>query len=695
MRHRHWFALSLSTSLFFGCGGSSPHRFNTIDEAGTFGVAVLSVEDWESFKTDAQPHFTISADEARAAVLPNTKVSETQLVRTLHTLLKAALPTVTSSEATTANSTSTSTDSGGATSASTSTTEVKQTSKSGDVSAVTTPTSAPSGLASNSPQSVLGPTVGTDPHIQYLAATALYQYVQVLNHYVTNAISRKGYRPVVATLQVSLQPTVNNAPYDAYATLLVSPHQKSSATPPPKGEGIVVIPLLNTDNLEGELASRSDSRAVDFALGILASINGIGLSGEVAAELKELRKTLGHKYNSLLSVSRLGDSVLRVRMGSQTQGEHAYMVSRTHLIPLLVLVPCDVVTNDVDIMSRVDFVDNDTGEPLGLRTTKDVEARLVTALAENGVPSTICRDTQLWELYRLASQNRLQDFKESLEKCTNTKDANYYQQVALDLLRVRAGSAYASATFPLPLSTPVSFSNAKVSPLVDDGKTGKLRITNLDGVRNAQTEFWMSTSDSKITLQPDAVTTNVDGTSLSLTFPSAAALKLSKDTVWKLNGFQKALACPENGQPTQPSTLQERELAYIRLVEDKKAETAAPVITLKLGNPALRPTNGKATLGIKVERTSKGLMDPIIIKASFKRNSAAAPGTVVAATNATDFKVEVSPLGTIKVTPTGTALSTEFQLTLEQLEPNTEITFSVESGSLPTSAPQTATISGS
>lgn len=315
-----------------------PHRVERQADAGSTHVAVTFVAPWDEFVDDLQPKFEMSAARALDLVVPDTLFLDEKVLDALGLRLKLAPPrtsifeTTTEKEATGQPPTRTS--------------EVTTKTEPGDVSKLG---GAEPGAGSRTAAGLptLAKSLGLDPMLRHWAALALFQEVRLLNRYVQRAALRSDYRPYVVRLQVSVIPAARNQPYDAYATFSFFNRKdvpETGITPLEKAEQRAfrvpyVIPLLVTDNLEASVHTGTVDtvRQLGFALSLL--VKGFAVSAEVERLLEELKSVLGRDLNSLLTVARLSDNTLRVRLGALSQAEARYaMVPRTHNVTLLILV---------------------------------------------------------------------------------------------------------------------------------------------------------------------------------------------------------------------------------------------------------------------------------------------------------------------------------------------------------------------
>jgi len=403
--------LSCAPKLF------EPHEVETQQEAGSVNIAVLSVGTWEEYKKKLQPKFNLTADQALGKVVPTTSVFEEKFLYAIQASLKLAPPTSfkTRTDTTTVSSGLTTTD------------QAKTFEKgAGDPSAI----NFEKNIAADRDINKIGPKksildtknlTGIDPMLQYLAATALYQEVQMLNNYLNNLSDRESYEPYVVRLQVSLMPNARNEPYDVYSNIsffnrishknikfnkINDTNKYTKKTNKQTGEvdeeldctteeqdGFVnylfckqphlltkdsvnygksrfaednpeIVPLLVTDNVEAMLRSRSVDSISQFAASLMFMTKGFGGMFDIQRREEKLQSILGKELNSLLTVSKTSGNSIRVRLGAAHQVQSKYaIVPRTHNITLVVLVPKPHTTEKVkleDLKREVEIISEST-----------------------------------------------------------------------------------------------------------------------------------------------------------------------------------------------------------------------------------------------------------------------------------------------------------------------------------------------
>ncbi|MGC1470865.1 MAG: hypothetical protein WA793_15925, partial [Sphingorhabdus sp.] len=95
-----------------------------------------------------------------------------------------------------------------------------RTEQSGDASSVTAPT-PPSATAAALAALPGGTVIGQDPMLRYLAATAVYQEVNLLNRYITDAVRFRGAQAFLVRLQLSVLPAQRALPYDVTTDITI------------------------------------------------------------------------------------------------------------------------------------------------------------------------------------------------------------------------------------------------------------------------------------------------------------------------------------------------------------------------------------------------------------------------------------------------------------------------------------------
>lgn len=527
-----WRPVALGVSLLAACAGQRdffrPERAIDQREAGSVHVAVLAVAPWSHYQSALQPQFRLDADDARAIVVRDTASGFESSSSALG--LGAGV--------------------------------TQDTAEHGILSPPSTGSHSQSFLAA-------GGAGRPDAMLEYWAATALFQEVQLLNRAVRDAAIPSGYRAYLVRLQLSLLPRRRNEPYDVYTTLsFFRPPEPAGAGPrsgtnggvaaaaaeaqlayePPAtslrsgaaarspllaGTGPCVLPLVVTDNLEASVQSRSAEDTQRMALAFL------GFPGKFATELeaqlfqKQIQAQLSARdINSLLTVARLSENSLRVRLGAMQQATAKYaMVPRNHYVTLLVMVPDDAPAA-IDLVAQTVLVDTETGEELAGSSEERIAALLAGVRARLARPEL--DDAALHELLARVQKNDQRGFHERLRAALGFEpEATLAHELWLELVQLMVGSQFSAHRFELPGHGEVDIQPdefyAQTPLAVDDGSTRTAIV--LDGAEFGErvqlTAILHFVLDGlEVKLPADSIERAERG--LRLTFPSLAALGLAE-----------------------------------------------------------------------------------------------------------------------------------------------------------------------
>lgn len=186
-------------------------RVDWADDAGSVTVAHLSSTKWDEAAAILQPKFPMSADLALQAAVPTTGTLDERLADALSASFKVALPTSIRVNKTTET---------GNIGSTVTTIENSRTDASGDASGLATPT-PPAATAAALTALPSGTLIGQDPMLRYLAAAAVYQEVNLLNRYVTDAVRFRGAQAFLVRLQLSVLPGRRALPYDVTTDITI------------------------------------------------------------------------------------------------------------------------------------------------------------------------------------------------------------------------------------------------------------------------------------------------------------------------------------------------------------------------------------------------------------------------------------------------------------------------------------------
>lgn len=417
-------ALAFVTALTVaGCNGTDVAKpgktLKSREEAGTVLVSVNSIAPWDQVSAALQPTFTMaSGDDALDKVAPRTQRLVEQTLQAFGFSLGLGLPQTSTNATQTTGLQQSST----VARAGDETTRNSESNRTLDNSSTTTlqpgqapevPEGLPAGAGRLTAKSADG-DIGLDPFLQYQAAAALYQEVQLLNREVNIAASRRCYAPYLVRLQLAAIPYRQNVAYDIHTKIGffhgagdtppvleigeledLTDQQKKQMTKQEQAmwenerkqekfkrqQGCLnattpyVVPILATDNLERAVHSRASELARQIGLGVNFMVQGIGGNVGLNAANQQLRAVLADDVNSLFTVSRLTDNSLYVRIGaSQQAAVRAALVGRTYDVSLLLLVPLGFFEEPQPLITAFDGSSSKTKTPMAQGSNPEDQA---------------------------------------------------------------------------------------------------------------------------------------------------------------------------------------------------------------------------------------------------------------------------------------------------------------------------------
>ncbi|PHR06086.1 MAG: hypothetical protein COB29_10965 [Sulfitobacter sp.] len=348
--------------LLAGCQNSkmlAQHNVaNTTADVGPILISVNNISRWDQVSGALKPNFTLKdGDAALNLVVPATAKIQEQVLSAFAFNLGVGLPQSYSESAKTKTlnlNQTTNTTEGVATTTGTSTTTQNNTAtdtkKAGVVPTANTVLPKDATLPAGTAPTV---DIGIDPMLKYQAANALYQEVQLLNREVEFAAKRKCYVPYMVRMQISTLPYRNDLPYDLHAKASFFEGPGEGETPTFAAKSIAdkacdskssplpyVVPLLVTDNLEKAVKSRAVEVAKQIGLAVNFMVKGVGANIGANNLDRDVKSILANDLNSLLTVSRMNDNSLYIRLGASNQASAGRtIVSKTYDVSLLMLVP--------------------------------------------------------------------------------------------------------------------------------------------------------------------------------------------------------------------------------------------------------------------------------------------------------------------------------------------------------------------
>ena len=523
------------------------HEECTQADVVDFNLAVTLVAPWEEYVLDLSPDFQVkTGEDALKHVLPTTGTLEEKIINSFGAsanvnvdvgalgLLKG------SAEEDTAQ------DSEEHSHSEHKKAETKK--HEGDASKESVPSKqAPAGKPSEG--------AGRDPMLEYAAATAFFQEVKFLNRYVADAALRRGYRAYVVRLQMSVVPYVRHTPLDVYTNISFFPRREKlelstpGSVPQPAAAQAIpypaeVIPLLVTDNLENTIKSRSLDSIKNLALTLSFLHPGVGGGGTLESKHKDFAHALGGDLNSLLTVGRVNDNTLQVRLGAVKDIacplEYA-MLPRTHNVTILLMVPAQFLDDEQDTVCRITAVSKTlvreakTGKPLNPQSEaqrRKLVEDLVSAQIQAPNTAQVAED-----LLRSVYRNDLGHFEKILKKARHNVDTLKYTN-PLDLwckiVETFGRSDFAAVRFELPPDATLPSDKSVLA--VDDGTHTTIRLQGGSGLNQngVSVTLFVKVEGGEIPLVPiseppgNEVSIMAGGHGMTIKFPSLAAWNIVK-----------------------------------------------------------------------------------------------------------------------------------------------------------------------
>jgi hypothetical protein len=530
-----------------GCQSNAPIfepvRASSMREAGSVHVAVLAVAPWSEYVGQLQPDFNLTADQALSRVAKDSQWRQ----RDDATAAGVGAESVLLDE----------TEGGG---------RVPQKPESGlagplsgadpryQPNGITGVTPYKSGGGQSGPGDKEDDGTGSDSMLKYTAAASLFQEVKLLNGYIRDAAIPAGFRPYMVRLQVSLMPSRRHAPYDAYTTLsFFIPGDRAHGAPQmlalsglsrttsdtvfaePFGNGPKVLPVVVTDNLEASVQSRSFDRVSTLLTSLLdykdASFIEPMYGALVYGALRD--QVFGRDLNSLLTVARVSENTLRIRLGASQEATANYaMVPRNHNVTLLLMVP-EGSAPLMEVVSKTVLVDAETGESLD-PTPESEFGDTLEDLQDEWDLDDVDLDT-LARLHALARANDQEGYASLLRSLVPAGHPVLAQERSLwiELVSLTLDDQYTSNLFELPgqgedpVESSTLFTNQTVV-LDDDGTRASVVLREARFPESVQILAMLTNADSDPPLLLPAESVQVDMTrrELHIGFPSLSRWRL-------------------------------------------------------------------------------------------------------------------------------------------------------------------------
>ena len=507
------------------------HLADSQQEAGTVQVTPIAIGHWDDYVDLLSPQFNLTTAGALKLVLPQTQTRDTTETATSDVHITVGLATP----------------------------------QSGPPAAGTTDQPSAGGKDTVKP----GPAMDTsqrltDPILTYQAATAIYQEAKLLEHYLSDAALRYGYVPLVVRLGISLRPFARQQPYDAYVTLSAFSRIGDADS---AGQAVcsselpaIVLPFLVTDDYEVALATYAANASVQAGLQFGGLGHAVPLQGGGQEQESRDTSASGADVNSLLSVARLVDNAVQLRIGASfVPGSGYQMLPSNHNLTLLVLVrrehfrDCAAkssVTRQLRFISYARFRHATTGEQL------PIDRKLIFAAAEDLLPRyspyltpagvKALRDPDAALLKRLVidiSDQKLSEFMNDIcpiikgwaeENAKAPRDsdaacADVARAFWTALATVIGTSEYAEIFYDLPRTHGPQV-NCKQLIVLEEGDNGiaTAEIQAIDDVAPARMTAELRLADKALLSASHVAVNDASRSSLVLTFTGVGALRKAR-----------------------------------------------------------------------------------------------------------------------------------------------------------------------
>jgi len=543
------FIIAGLVSALTACGSNprEPHIVKSQQEVGTVAVAVTLVAPFEEYADLLTPDFKFDAETALNKVIARTGAFESKLVERLSSGVNVNVQTLAATAAPTKSD-------GGS--------KDKQKTPDSTKERESGTASSPSGKkqtdgASGNATGETKPGTVADPMLQYTAATALYQEVQLLKRLVADAAMGRNRRSYVVRLQVDVVPFARNQPYDVYTFIsFFAESDPFGASPNQRAE---VIPLLVTDSLEGALESQSLELARQYNLGLGGAAPTLSGNVKASKDRDETENWRGTVLNSLLTVGRFNDNTIQVRLGAARQGNIHAMVPQNHNITLVVTVPAGFVedslqlgyTPSVRVVSKTVMRNAETGEALPHQSIDDRITNVTSLLKphfRNGVVPVVpngfcpmpkdnaaCTDNERERnvadyLLRQVYLNNYKEFDQALFEAGWRNNLRFERDLWSEIVETLGRSEFSSARFQLPFDLPAELPEVQALLVTDNPAKDEMTVVISGGVslstENMSAELIIQTKDGGSLRIPAQKISTSRGRDPTLKFASLGALKV-------------------------------------------------------------------------------------------------------------------------------------------------------------------------
>lgn len=670
-----WLLVFFILVVMVGCKSTPKSQ----EEVGTVNVSVTVVAPWEEYIASLSPNFDLSADAALNKVIPRTGITEEKILDALALSARVGLPR-TSETITRTQKMSSTKAIGGYEEESSDVSERVGKNEPGQLPDAPAKSQVDRSISDlpGIPDSLK--TIRNDPMLEYTAATALYQEVQLLNRYVKDAALKHNMDAYVVRLQLGVVPFRREMGYDIYTKIGFFPKDSEGQT----NYKAVVLPLLVTDNLEGTLASHAQDTIRQLSLAL--SYMQAGIVGSLGLDrYKEIFESeLFTEPNSLFTIGRIADNALGARFGAMRQGKSKYsIIPRTHNVTLLLMVEKSFANNGgsnnkpnsesekgVRVVTRTTMRSVTDGKILPQQEkgdqvqrvedainafldskVKKIEKRCINNLPQEATDFSSCLGTTD-AILKWVLKNDFSQFHKELEKIGGKKVNSFSRELWMDIVELLDRNHYSGTRFQLPHRADFRFPSIQPILLIDDGKN-KMHTTLLDGASlvpdQLRAVLKLQVESGEVIPIVGTVSSGSTSTDLVINFPSLSS--------WKMDKFD------EDGSSLELRTLSYRwgngeeiksqKYGYIKY--RKLENSAKPVFSLTRTVNLIKPdTSHQGAISIFVEFEKDAKKKPLANQVELRIDGADLVSAQFTEKGKANKETRLTELGKVVVTADGT-----------------------------------------
>lgn len=644
----------------------NPFRERRQDDIATVQVAVQSIAPFEDYIDSLQPHFPKSEKDALDEAVAQTRTQDTEEMTALRLALALRGPEITT------NSEKKTTEEDGVVKTTATTT---RTSQPGVLSDATAPDAVTRTLTATLPEG----GVAIEPSIKYAAATALIQRLALLSSYVRDAAVRTHTKPYLVRMLVTVLPSAATRGYDAYTTVSFFStekdleaeavlnrvaaselardsrlqHKQSPNDPAFKlnvdvlddaanvrcdDRPIEAIPLLVTDTVSSSLHSDTLERIREVTAAAQAIASNARIGFGLRSQHDRIDKTLARNINGVMTVSRVAQNSIEVRLGAMFGNRDDALVPRTYDVTALLLFP--LAKEQTDAEGNHDFI-SDEVVPCSVAT---YTAQTVFRNSQNGKvarPASVHKliDTEVEGILERAGidAKTAQGMKEIAPKLVNAARAGSYkdfrERITLDTTGTATDASllwpqvagivgqhsFSRGLFQAPIREVQLFDTRTTGSLIDNSKEA---VLTLDGGRNLRADrivgqMTVTSGPKIIRLVAKDVTVQNDGRQATLKFDSITKfLNDSELAAVQLKPLIRYAAGARDWEHAAHTSLWEpqpgAEVTYVKTLKPKPDDPKEARFTLRTGAQTIVAKDGIGSIAVSLKHTKASDTFPML-----------------------------------------------------------------------------------